>query len=337
MKKVIFIAMLVVSLTCVWGKPKKKSAEPQKASAPEWVMSPQAVYPAAKYFCAVGEGRNRSQAENAAVANLASIFSQDVSQKTTSQKAIDSKGTSFAALQMASTKVTNIKDLIGAEIKGTYQDGANWSAIAVMDKQAAATMYRSAIEKNDVDVKNIMTQAAEVDYSMDTFLAVSKAYQMAQKNELLLERLAVLNANLAAQVRKTVTTSSEVFALFSEISAAIPISIACDNDKYKAALKGAMSGLGVQIADADTERYSLAVDTIFQNIATRDGKSVNSNWELTVSLKDGSTAIYTYNKSGRSAGLDEELAQLKADGALVNVLKGDFIKDFTNYLMGSAK
>lgn len=339
MKKVVFIIMSILAISFVWGKPKSKKAAPQKA-VPEWLENPQNIYPAGKYLYAIGEGKSRAQAENAAVANLAAIFKQNVNLNVASQRKMDSKGGTSESIQMASRRITKLEDLIGAQIKDAYQNGSNWSAIAVIDKQESSNMYRSAIEKSDIDVKNTMADIAKTDYgnySIENFLALNKAYVMAQKNEVSLDRLGVLNATLAGELRGGVTTSSEVFELLTAASNATPIFVTSGDDRYTAAIKSAISDLGLQTADDANTRYSILVDAIFQNLATRDGKSVNSNWSLTISLKDGPTTIYSYNKSGRSGGVDETGAQLKADNAIIAILKGDFVKDFTKYLTGDSK
>lgn len=332
--KVVVFLMIFLAIGVVSGKSKKKSSK--AAPVPDWVLDPSAVYPAARYLTAIGEGGSRTQAQNAAIANLAAIFKQNVSASASSKTNMSSNGESSALIQTASNSDTKLPDLIGVEIKGAYQTGRTWSAIAVIEKQSAATMYRTSIEKNDVDVKNIVATAQKSDPTMAVLLSLNSAFFLAQKNELSLQRLDVIDAAMAGAIRGGLVSSADVYALLQTVAAATPIFITCDEDKFRAALKAAVFNVGIQTTEDEGAKYNLTMDVIFDNVSARNGKTFNCNWNVTIALKEGAVAIYSYNKVGRTAGLNESSATLKADNDIIALIKGDFKDDFSKYLSNGA-
>lgn len=320
-----FILIFIFIAAGTWGKGK-----PVQKKAPDWVLNPQSLYPAGKYLYAVGEGRTRAAAENAALGNLAAIFSQNIKRTTDSFGTLDSKGEKYLSITHSTVSTTNIKDLMGAQVREAYEDGGTWSAVAVIDRGESSDLYRAAIDKANSLVREV-TDEEDVEYNLSFLLAVRRSLTLAQKNAVLLDRLAVINSTLAGNLRGGVVTSEEVIKLLDAVSKEVPISIKAADDKIKKEISSVVNDLALEISP--DSRYELLAEVLFENRATQDKKSINSSWTLTVTLKYGDDALYTYNKSGRNAGVDEIGAQEKADRAIERVIKGDFLEDFSHYLI----
>lgn len=339
----------LMSISCATAKSKKKEKNTIKPTpAPKWVDSPTEVYPASKYFQAVGSGVSRANAELQAIHGIASVFGQNVKSSSNASKRMeqaikDGKAavtTTEGIAQDILTKV-NLDDVVGVEIAGYWQnvEEGNYLAIAVMDKLKASAMYSSMIEQNDKEVR-VLIDADEEDtlkyFTFETYARFDLAREIAEKNEGYLERLQVIDVPTAQRLREKIMPSKTIKSKELEIAKAIPIGIIVEGDKdnrIKTAFANAVSSTGFRTSGLDGERYMITASISFERHDTRDGKTVQCRYNADAPLRDTAAdeVLLAYSASGREASKDWETAQYNTFKTLEKKIKSAYTKAFKEY------
>lgn len=350
--KVLMLMMLCTSAVCtsVLAKSKKKKDaddKPKATPAPKWVDNPTSVYPASAYFQSVGTGADRASAELAAVQGLASIFKQDVQGTTSASKRMEQAvkdgkvvTTTAAGISQETASRVNLDDVIGVEVVGYWQNvqEGNWLAIAVLDKSKASVMYSSMIKQNDSEARdliNVDEADAKTYFSFETYARFDLAKEIAQKNDGYLERLQVINPQLAASLRGECVSAKQMKSKAIDVAKEIPIGIVVEGDRegrVKAGFAGAVTASGFRTSDKADERYVIKAVLSMEKHET--DTTVQCRYNVDAPLQDNALdeVLLPYSTSGREAAKDWDGAQYNTYKALEKKLKGAFTKSFVQYL-----
>lgn len=347
MKKILSILVIILLATSVFAKKKAKAKGDSPKGAPEWVLNPSAQFPASQYLAQVGEGRTTAQAQIDAINNLASVFGQSVHSTTASahrmaQASVDGKvaNVDVSTIGQDVARKVSVDDLVGVEIKETFNDGAKWHAIAVLDKAATAMMYENMLLKNNATVKSLVGADASNTrdfYSFENYAKLDFARDVAKKDDMYLSRLQVLNSARASAIQKDMISEKQITPQLIEISKNIPIAVFFDNDtgnRFASAFAKVVSDAGFRTSDLTGERYVVKGKVSYDAAETKDGKSVNCRWTVDASLVDNSvsTTLLPFNISGRDAGVDFDGAKNKSVKKIESKILEEFKKAFDDYL-----
>jgi LPP20 lipoprotein len=161
------------------------------AGPPDWVNGASKKYPGALYLTGVGYGDTRQAAEDRAYAAISKIFAAEINSKTQEWEKYlqsDSKGRTEDSRQVGieqATEVSTKKVLENVTIAETWMDDSKavYYALAVMDRQHAASALRDRITSLDLKVEELLKQAGTSENRLETV----RAYHSAVENLLLRE------------------------------------------------------------------------------------------------------------------------------------------------------
>lgn len=130
---------------------------------PDWLTGKSPKYPDEFYLVGVGSGRTREIAENQARANIAKIFSADVSAATgvITTETISAKDKTVSSdlnqKAVSEVRVAVEKTLEGTEIAEVWEDNEAGAvhALAVLDRSAAQTSLEEQIQQKDSEILNL--------------------------------------------------------------------------------------------------------------------------------------------------------------------------------------
>jgi chaperonin cofactor prefoldin len=161
------------------------------AAAPDWVNGSDKKYPSALYLTGVGYADTRQAAEDRAYAAISKIFAAEINSKTlewekylqsdAKEQAEDKRQISIEQATQVSTK----KVLENVGIAETWLDSSKavYYALAVMDRQHAASALRDRITALDLKVEELLKQTRQSGEKLQTV----RAYHGAVQNLLLRE------------------------------------------------------------------------------------------------------------------------------------------------------
>jgi hypothetical protein len=226
--------------------------------APAWT---QGTCDRSKYLCGVGDGPNRTAADNNARANLAKIFTASIQSVATSfqgyaQKITSATGESWTEVQKVSefSMVSTNKVLTMSEILEGWSDGKGkeWS-LAVIDKAKASGVLRERIQSLDglVDAKLSAAMGTE-DKLARLKNARAAATALAEREALNSDLQVISGSGIPAP-----HTMAEVLGLFEQAAGDLSMGIALSGagaERVRACLEEALTAKGYQIqANVDEE------------------------------------------------------------------------------------
>ena len=348
--KVVLTALLLCAVA--FNASAKKKEEKKAASGgkiPDWTNNPSKYYPTAQYFTGVGSARSRSDAELQSVTELASVFGQSVSGTT----AASSRMTQFMGADGSYTNTSDSEisqstknkiahdNLIGIEIRESFHDEKNntWYVLAVMEKAKVTELYRSMIQKNQNEIALLRNQvAASTDkYTLDNFVRLDFARELALANDVSIKRLLVVNPSAGTAMQGVTTPAATLQKEARELAIKIPICIKVENDddnRISKAFAEVMSQAGFNTTSGSNERYQILCDITYWDDKSSDGKTQFANYTVTGGLVDTSVGeeLVPLSFTGREGSPTIENARQRAKSTIVNKIKQNFKQSFSRYL-----
>lgn len=236
------------------------------STLPDWIDNPSAHYPEKQYLSATGEADERQTAADRALANLAKIFevqvaetSLDFSSASVSSGAEGSVATSEQRLSRSIT--TEAKQVVaGAKVVEYYEtEQGRIHALAILDKQAAASRFRQSILQSDRKVDSLLGYANN---KAPNVIAALNALNQARLEQITREQV---NANLMVVADgRGVNTPHDTAAIESTLRQALS-SLRCavesTDPSVKMELQRAVTQMGIKIDPAANLRFTGLMDT----------------------------------------------------------------------------
>ncbi len=253
-----------ICLTCLLGT--LFAACAGQNQPPQWIDAPQSAYPAATYLTGTGSGDSRQTATDRAFANLARVFEVAVSDTTMdfSSAQISSSGDGQQTVNeqkvSRSISVEARKVVEGATIaeSWTAPDGRVY-ALATLNKQAAASRFRSAILTADRDVTQLIDYASHTaDSPVSALTALKRAREQQIHREELNRNLMVVADGHGIEGRYDLPA---VEKLVRDALASLEVSVDAADDSIRAEIQRALAQLGVHVVTGSNLVLSGSLDT----------------------------------------------------------------------------
>ncbi|MDR0730529.1 MAG: hypothetical protein LBF63_02600, partial [Treponema sp.] len=138
------------------------------SQTPSWYLDKDAEYPRAFYIAAVGEGKTRAEAENAAVAGVSLFFNTSTEVRNQAirefNEAVSGTTTEFSRKTYISENavIRSEGDFLGVRFADPWNDQrrGTWAALAYIDRQEAAGIYASKIAANMASINSLAVDGA---------------------------------------------------------------------------------------------------------------------------------------------------------------------------------
>jgi hypothetical protein len=310
---------------------------------PGWVYAPGDMYPEDTYISAVGYGLDREAAEKNALGALVAVFGQSVEgevltsyryaevvtgelQESWENSAIDSAvKTSFA-----------METLVGAEIKDRWFDGRDTHyAVAVMDKNKSALLYRSLMSANEDAIRRLTDIPGEDRYSLDAYIRWELAGDLADANGVFLNVLSVLNPPAAALAREGFRPGDEFRLNAREVAKNIPIGLTLSQDpdgRLGAAFSSVIANAGFSTGDGS--RYMLEAAVSITDADLPQNPNVFVRYLVEAQFRDlaGGQTLFPFSINGREGHATRSEAVNRALRVAAERIRDEFGRAFADYL-----
>ncbi|BDG08476.1 LPP20 family lipoprotein [Anaeromyxobacter paludicola] len=278
------------------------SAPGSAGARPDWVAGGVGLYPASRYVTGVGEGDDRTPAEDRARAKVAAVFRTEIVARTSSvqEETAASRGDGPAQVTRAEgarqeVEATARKALVGVEIAEVWQDPDTRRvfALAALDRARAREALLSRLAAADAAAAPWLSRLAAADGRLARASAAGRLAALARGREPVLEDLRVVAPS--ERPGSTVDWPAASAAAERALSELV-VTVALAGPAGEAATTGAVSGLAalhLQAAPAGAADPDLAV-TGEASVAEGEPDRRNGPWKearatATVTLADART------------------------------------------------
>lgn len=325
------------------------------AGPPDWVNGSSKKYPAALYLTGVGNADTRQAAEDRAYAAISKIFAAEINSKTQEWEKYlqsDSKGRSEDSRQInieQTTQVSTKKVLENVTIAETWLDDSKaiYYALAVMDRQHAASALRDRITSLDLKVEELLKQARQSGDKLQTV----RAFHSAVENLLLREAY-----NTELRIVSPTGKGSESMVSLAVIgqdlrqflSKNFKIVVQVDgphNDRIRTAIVEGLNRQGLPVVPAGSIAPDLQPDLVvrgtvaFEPVQMPSGGSPPTRfvrWSASVDLTDKATqqVIGSVARQGREGHLTASEAEARALRTAEQEVAGEVGRQIADFIYG---
>ncbi|HBT82152.1 MAG: hypothetical protein A2091_01475 [Desulfuromonadales bacterium GWD2_61_12] len=264
------------------------------ATAPPWVTGKTDRYPDQAYLTGVGNGRDRTLAEDRARSEIAKVFQVDVRSRETLEESHwlvrGREGESSDYRQSASSDLTAASGRVlqGVRIAEVWQDPASgeFYALALLERMPLAASLRSVIADLDSKIAAQIELAEGQTTGLRQLGYYLRAYRLLQERLPLAGDLAVIASD--GRIPPPPLASGEVVARADRIAAALHVEVQLAGDREGIVAGGLLSALaatGMQFGPSAVA--DLRVNgTVLSEISPATGAVIWSLATARIDLKD---------------------------------------------------
>lgn len=297
---------------------------------PDWVSGKSPKYPDAFYLTGVGEGKNRTAAEDAARAQLAKMLKVEISSEESYITAETESSEKVKFESEAQAKVaSSAKELLeGVQIAAVYEEKERFFALAVLDREALGERIDGNMKEAGEAIK-LGIQTDEIGNDYTKLSKVLKAIAATEKrDELSAKRKAIL-PDEPIRDEEWAKEKAMLRQKLEAVAAYLKVTGSDGADEMQAEMMKELNRLGFKSGAKEGAVVIIEAELEFQPFDRGDPKWKFVKGKMKVVVKDstGSTRGETFvNIQG--AGLNENQA---FDKALAN-LKRELLKDFSGFI-----
>ncbi len=283
---------------------------------PGWIDQPGMDYPESDYITAVGSAANPNDAQNAALGNLAKVFSVQIRVDETliNRYAEHAGKLSASALLIGKTDTKSIQNLKNIRIARTYYSASEglYFALALLDRKETARIYLNEISENNTKIKADYAQFQTITKPLKRIRYLSRAAQTAAINEVLAERYKIITGGKRAPLT---FDSRKLNDIQTQERAKITVSVISETEKgpeIKKYFKDLISKLGLKISDHSSElqiRYQFTTEPV--NLNRPNMVALQWNISGTLFEQGGEEAEQTFLFGKRTVSINQEQVKVR--------------------------
>jgi len=334
-----------------------------QASLPEWINNLERAYPSRDWIAVTAEGRNQTQAENAAMSALARAFRTDINSLTQSAQRYTQiiNGTTRAIVFNESKNFSqginvnsNIRGLIGVQtdVYRSALAGGFTYVLVRMNRRECSARYSAMITENSAIINRLIASASSFtnQANLDVYSRLSFAHSLAQVTDNFQNILEVLDP-AAVNRKPSYGTANAIKVRMLETASLITIGISVNTEQLsdraqyveertllRRAAGSFFRDLGFRINEQATlvsanGNYLLSVNVRFEEISQN---VFSCRYYLNAALTDASgTGIFTFTEDDRKAHPNNanETRRLAVRAVEESFKEGKFAGEFNTWLM----
>jgi hypothetical protein len=281
-------------------------------------------------------GSSQIQADQQALANLVSYFSQKVQAELTlvereSQTTANGRTQSSNSSQVQNSIQTaaSMDKLIGAEIKERSDDGKTYYALAALEKHSGARSYSDLLASNQRQIDQLIDLSPDDKNSFIGYSRYLQAAKIADENAVYGSVLSLLDG----QSRQLVTGTKYRIEAVSIIEN-IPVTVIVTNDKadrIRGAFAAVLQKQGLRSGGTNS-RYELKVTVEIAEVPSTSQNKF-ARYEIDARLTDTSTGnvLVPFNINGREGHNNVSEAENRAIRAAEQKITETYSAKLTEY------
>jgi len=285
-------------------------------SRPAWIENPALAYNSSNYLTAVGNGLTLQDAENNALGNLAKIFSVQVKVNETlvSHYLEEAGSVSSSALLMGKTDTKTVEKLKNIKIGHTYFSAAEglYYALAVLDRQETARIYRQEIESNNAKMSHYFTSYQKAKNPFKRLKNVARAKELALLNETLIARYRIIDASNDVHSALQPEQLSDAEQKERANISIVVLPAAQANSELEEEINEIIGKIGLKIS-AQPAELVLSYEMTNSPVPVNRKNLSALQWRIVITLKDvsGQKSKQTLNFGKRTVAINLEQAKIR--------------------------
>ena len=339
----IFACVCIVSACVLFAACAASPARTDSAASsqntqktPLWVTDREAAYPNGEWLCAVESGRNKNEAEAAALASLAQSFRVDIVASAKASQAFVSaaeksggktmrKSAEFSGFSREVNAVSQVAGLIGVERDGWVSGSGEVWAVARMNRAECSARYASLASENEKLIALLEDNAKLMPGTFDACANLAFAVSVAELTDNYYAVLSVLRPETAGK-SASYGGAGTVKALLQAVSRSITVAVSVNGDvdgRIAKAFAQVFSNRGFRTGSGG-RAYTLRAD-----FKTEDSEQVNKEltyvrYTLTTALTgSGGAELLSWSQNDREGHLLREEARQRAIRSVEQRIAGD--------------
>lgn len=299
---------------------------------PDWIDNPSAHYSEKQYLTATGEADQRQAAADRALANLAKIFEVQVTESSldfSSANLSREEGIAVSSNEqrLSRTITTEAKQVVaGAKVVEYHEtELGRIHALAILDRQAAASRFRQSILQSDRKVDSLMQYAT---HQAPNVVAALHALNQARLEQV--KREQVNSSLMVVDGGRGVKANHDVAAIEDTLRKALSTlrcGVEAEDPSVKMELQRAVSQLGIHIDPAANLRFSGLMDTTSPE-RKQGWYWIRGSYELI--LTDGDNVLAKKRWPVKASATDESLVGQRLRDAVNRDLPGQLFEMLTS-------
>lgn len=303
---------------------------------PDWVLGQSSKYPASAYLSGRGQADNLAIARDRARADLAKIFSVNVSEQTrdVSKFSQDAAGPAQNSLDVSRNLSTRTNELLrGVEIADTWQDPQTGSfyALAVLSRLKTDAALRQQVADLDAGTQAYMNQAQSSSDLFARIAAATRAVQLQSTRAGLQQELQVVD--ITGRGMAPLWPLGKLQADRAALVKQLQISAAATGQDAPAVqniLAGALADAGFTVTAHAP--YTMTANLNYANLAPREDGWYWITGTLQVNLNGANTARGVHRWQLKVSATDPQLAHQR----LMDQVAQDLQSDIQTTVLGFA-
>ena len=333
------------SVVCLLFSSCATSTAVKKTTRPAWINEPAQGYDTKAYVTAVGTGKTRSDAENAAAAAVGKFLRQNIESEETTSRSFSSESEGLSTYMSNVKAETSIQNITGIDIKSNWTDPVDNTeyAYAVLDRHAAGKYYFDRVNSLSSEIQALILEAKNNIGTFHGSESMIKAFRKATENEYYVDLASVIYPAYGKLINLPYGNVAEVASLLEKQQKTVTVMVNVDGDKggrIANALSAAISGMGIKTVSGSsggadsTVPYTLLCTVTFQPVKLADSANSYVRYVLNANLIETSSGkdFLPYSCNGRVGKLSQEEAEQSAIRTLEQKIATEYGTAFTTML-----
>lgn len=308
---------------------------------PRWINNPYIDYPQNRYIAAVGNAKNRTDAEKQAYASLTSFFSQSVKTDYIVASAYNEAVKNGIVSVSENTNVretiavaASLDNLIGAAIGNVWDDGRGTVyALAYLEKERTVVIYTEIIRINQCNIENLISMNPSIKNTFDGYARYKLAALIAGVNVQYTNIVSLAGGSTASL---NMTSADTLLLEAANIIKNITVGFTVKQDKnnrVRDAFAKALSGEGLR-TQGGSPPYILEINIDMEEVKYPNNNFIFCRYTLSANLveKSAGTVLFPFNITDREGHTTYTEAQNRAFISIEKIINEKYPEAFREYL-----
>ncbi|MEX2641637.1 MAG: LPP20 family lipoprotein [Balneolales bacterium] len=324
-RTVLLLALLTLMASCASPDATRESTA--------WLTDPYSAYHQNLYLLAVGSGSTLQEAQNSASANMARIFSSQVSSDQTLRSQYMDYQNNDAYFSESTSDLLNItnvsshQQLLNTRVLNTHQDDSQHYVLLGINRTETSLLIGSEISSNDANIRSLNSIINGTDSKTEQLSRINQASMLMEVNRNLIAQYDILSSFAYSDA----ADYNSMERNFEQIKKGIHFSVSGEEQAARSVISSLnSSGYTVSGEYADFEVF-VAVDQHEAHLNRDD--AVFMNWNVNIIITNlYDNDVNTYEAKGRSGTLSESLLQARVYDDINDEIRKTFSTFLTSQL-----
>ncbi len=305
--------------------------------APDWYLHQNVVYPSDRYITAVGEGSNRNQAENAALATMSLYFqtNTDVCNdliKRYNEREGNNQYTFSKSTQITErAKITSQAEFFGVQFAQGFVVDGKFTTLAYIERDEAFAVYKQRIDINTNTLRSFLMVAEDFNNPIFGVEAAAEGLPVADLTEQLVKMARIVKKVDASYFREAESMCERIRTAYQVCKTNLIFQIDVDND-YEDMISRTISDLlednGYAVSTLNGV-CTLPVKVTVEKDSLPAGIFLYCGIVINIATGTGDT-VFSYSRNFPKKGAKtEQMAYRRAYQEIQKELESTFMQEFS--------